>query len=383
MHLSENEGIEGKTFVVAGGLGFVGSSLCLEHLRRGAHQVRTFHLRTTSPCSHHLLNKGVHCIPDNHGVMTNRKEDLSAPIDIETNECVTNNGGCWQDKDANITACRDTFRGRLCQYPIVQGALRCELNNGGCWKKTQEGRTYSACIDNHTKGCKCPPRFEGDGVHTCEDMDECKERSACQCPQCKCKNTWGSYECRCGSNLLYMREHDTCINRESTQQQQHVDQNNASMELINSVTSTDEEGRSRHSDISLVELANETVKEDDRAVLLEGGGLQFLLMDETFLLENRLTLRAIFSAITSFKIHHDKSPISGKSILYLNKHQTEEWKGWMQHQVIPQITMHRKIKALVSLLSNVKRVLTRAQENPSQQFSFEMTWAAAAAAMLL
>ncbi|KAL7183293.1 hypothetical protein ACSBR1_041886 [Camellia fascicularis] len=33
--------------------------------------------------------------------------------------------------------------------------------------------------------------------------------------------------------------------RESTQQQQHVDQNNASMELINSVTGADEEGRSR------------------------------------------------------------------------------------------------------------------------------------------
>ncbi|XP_028087077.1 short-chain dehydrogenase/reductase family 42E member 1-like isoform X1 [Camellia sinensis] len=64
MHLSKNEGIEDKTFVVAGGLGFVGSSLCLELLRRGAHQVRTFDLRTTSPCSHHLFNKGVHCIPN-------------------------------------------------------------------------------------------------------------------------------------------------------------------------------------------------------------------------------------------------------------------------------------------------------------------------------
>ncbi|KAH6808584.1 O-acetyltransferase family protein [Perilla frutescens var. frutescens] len=142
----------------------------------------------------------------------------------------------------------------------------------------------------------------------------------------------------------------------------------------------------RNSDVSLVELAG-AVKEDDRAVLLEGGGLQiasprvrnssvtshvirFLTLDESFLLENRLTLRAIsefgalliyyyicdrtdllgeskksynrdlflflyflliiVSAVTSFKIHNDKSPISGKSIMYLNRHQTEEWKGWMQ-----------------------------------------------------
>lgn len=26
--------------------------------------------------------------------------------DVETNECLTNNGGCWQDKTANITACK-------------------------------------------------------------------------------------------------------------------------------------------------------------------------------------------------------------------------------------------------------------------------------------
>ncbi|GMP44394.1 hypothetical protein CsSME_00013342 [Camellia sinensis var. sinensis] len=76
MHLSENEGIEGKTFVVTGGLGFVGSSLCLELLRRGAHRVRTFDLRTTSPCSHHLLNKGVHCIP---GDVT-RKQDVQKAL---------------------------------------------------------------------------------------------------------------------------------------------------------------------------------------------------------------------------------------------------------------------------------------------------------------
>ncbi|KAL8206025.1 hypothetical protein R6Q57_009576 [Mikania cordata] len=149
--------------------------------------------------------------------------------EIETNECQDNNGGCWMDKSANITACRDTFRGRVCECPIVQGvkfvgdgykhceasgALRCEVNNGGCWKSTQQGRTYSACIDDHTKGCKCPPGFKGDGVNSCEDIDECKDKTACQCPECKCKNTWGSYECSCSGNLLYMTEHDTCISKD-------------------------------------------------------------------------------------------------------------------------------------------------------------------------
>jgi len=26
--------------------------------------------------------------------------------DVESNECLDNNGGCWQDKSANITACK-------------------------------------------------------------------------------------------------------------------------------------------------------------------------------------------------------------------------------------------------------------------------------------
>ncbi|XP_050372540.1 protein REDUCED WALL ACETYLATION 2 isoform X1 [Argentina anserina] len=143
----------------------------------------------------------------------------------------------------------------------------------------------------------------------------------------------------------------------------------------------------RYSEVNLVEVEKDAVKEDDRAVLLEGGGLQsaspkartasttspifrFMLMDAAFLMENRLTLRAIsefsvilayfylcdrtdffnsstksynrdlfiflyflliiVSAITSFTIHNEKSPLTGKSILYLNRHQTEEWKGWMQ-----------------------------------------------------
>lgn len=142
----------------------------------------------------------------------------------------------------------------------------------------------------------------------------------------------------------------------------------------------------RHSDINLVDLNNVSNGEEDRAQLLEGGLpaasprahhssvsahlARFFFIDDAFLLENRLTLRAIaefgaylvyfyicdrtnlfgeseksysrdlflflyflliiVAAMTSFKVHHDKSPFSGRSILYLNRHQTEEWKGWMQ-----------------------------------------------------
>ncbi|CDY17245.1 BnaA05g09430D [Brassica napus] len=97
---------------------------------------------------------------------------------------------------------------------------------------------------------------------------------------------------------------------------------------------------------------------------------RFLTLEESFLIDNRATLRAmaefgailfyfyicdrtsllgeskknynrdlfiflyclliIVSAMTSLKKHNDKSRITGKSILYLNRHQTEEWKGWMQ-----------------------------------------------------
>lgn len=151
--------------------------------------------------------------------------------DIETNECLENNGGCWQDKAANASACKDTFRGRVCECPIVHGVQfvgdgythceasgsgRCEINNGGCWKQTKDAATYSACIEGTSNGCKCPPGFKGDGIKSCEDVDECKERTACQCAECKCKNTWGSYECSCGGDLLYMQEHDTCISKKTT-----------------------------------------------------------------------------------------------------------------------------------------------------------------------
>ncbi|XAR72961.1 hypothetical protein NMG60_11019778 [Bertholletia excelsa] len=152
--------------------------------------------------------------------------------EVETNECLENNGGCWRDKVANITACKDTFRGRVCECPLVDGVQfkgdgytncqasgpgRCKINNGGCWHETRDGRTYSACLDAGDHKCKCPRGFRGDGVNECEDIDECKGKKACQCSECSCKNTWGDYECTCSGDLLYMKDHDTCISKRATE----------------------------------------------------------------------------------------------------------------------------------------------------------------------
>ncbi|AQK65821.1 Vacuolar-sorting receptor 4 [Zea mays] len=103
--------------------------------------------------------------------------------DIETNECLNDNGGCWQDKSANVTACRDTFRGRVCECPTFNGVQfkgdgysncepagpgKCLINHGGCWHETRNGKTFSACQESGDGKCLCPAGFRGDGVKKCE-----------------------------------------------------------------------------------------------------------------------------------------------------------------------------------------------------------------------
>ncbi|KAG6424980.1 hypothetical protein SASPL_115403 [Salvia splendens] len=171
--------------------------------------------------------------------------------EVETNECLHNNGGCWQDMVANITACKDTFRGRVCECPIVNGV---QLKGDGY--RSCSGMPFILHVQQVALGdaeyiTEAAGMKRGMGslsllvwiakmenAHVLQDLqvtvlkivkvrsmevlplsyiNECKEKKACQCNECNCRNTWGSYECTCSSGQLYMRDHDTCIGHSASE----------------------------------------------------------------------------------------------------------------------------------------------------------------------
>ncbi|CAF2060221.1 unnamed protein product [Brassica napus] len=85
--------------------------------------------------------------------------------DIETNECLQNNGGCWEDKTINITACRVLF---------IAGHFQRKSMSMSCCSRCQVlGEVVAAVQYDHSKGCKCPPGLKGVGLKytVCESHD--------------------------------------------------------------------------------------------------------------------------------------------------------------------------------------------------------------------
>ncbi|MCO5614656.1 hypothetical protein L7F22_068940 [Adiantum nelumboides] len=134
------------------------------------------------------------------------EESIELPVclsvEMETNKCLSNNGGCWKRAKIALLHAKTLFVG------VFTSALPCKLFKFKKWKN------IFACQPTHLKGYDCPPDFHGDYKKHYKSIDECKEKTACQSIDYTCKHTCGNYNCTCKGGLLYMKEQDTCIDVE-------------------------------------------------------------------------------------------------------------------------------------------------------------------------
>ncbi|XP_039035173.1 vacuolar-sorting receptor 3-like [Hibiscus syriacus] len=159
--------------------------------------------------------------------------------DVETNECLENNGGCWTRSVGESASVPSSMVSDLAETVTVIAKVQCPIDFLSCLLMFDEA-TLLSCMTRHfspvsvftnqlvapegaestmeevgNSKCECPPGFKGDGIKTCEDIDECKEKKLCHCPECRCQNTWGTYECTCTGDRLYIRDRDrgACIGK--------------------------------------------------------------------------------------------------------------------------------------------------------------------------
>ncbi|XP_033733545.1 fibrillin-1-like [Pecten maximus] len=131
------------------------------------------------------------CTPPYEGCVCKAGYLLSGDKCIKESEC-----GCLMHDGTHIRI----------GDPIVQdcsGTYECIDDNGKPFLKYSPGG--SACIASakcvNTDGnfkCQCPVGFKGDGVKSCDDINECELGTAdCSIDNSECFNTPGTYRCEC------------------------------------------------------------------------------------------------------------------------------------------------------------------------------------------
>jgi len=125
----------------------------------------------------------------------------------DVNECLTNNGGC-------DGLCINTLGSYKCQCPA---GLKLDVDNkcidiNECLLRNGHGPCQGNCVNTWgSYHCSCDELKGtklGEDGHTCDDIDECKDKNG-GCSY-QCVNTRGSYHCICPNGFILGDDWKTC-----------------------------------------------------------------------------------------------------------------------------------------------------------------------------